>query len=457
MATEKPSYDALLSENQSLKKLVIELMERIKLLEKQAGKNSENSSKPPSTDVFSKKKIQNNRVISGKKTGGQKGHKGITLNLVPTEEASEVIYLPVTGTCQCGADMSETGAKQGYSRRQVWDIPELKPYIKEYQLEKKVCSCGCKHQASCEEAPNPIQYGVRLLAFSSYLQNQQLLPVARTQELLSDIFGFTQVSEQVILDSSKAAYDKLAEWESTQVKTLQTVPVLHADETGMRVNGVRDWGHVCCTDTLTLYQHHEKRGGKAHTAHQIIPEFKGVLVHDRYSSYNKHECLHSFCNAHLLRELKSLMEEKQAWATEMYVLLNELHQGIRDSAYLETEYPAILTRGFLVNPMPERINPKGKIKKTTARNLLECFRDKKTEILRFFYQENVPFDNNQAERDLRMFKLKQKISGCFRTELGARIFCRVRSLISTLKKQGKNVWNNLCHLFSNPTQFVTIG
>jgi transposase-like protein len=212
---------------------------------------------------------------------------------------------------------------------------------------------------------------------SCYLQNEQLLPIERTQSVLSDIFGFSQVSEGVILDSSWVCYQGLSDWEEQQKKALQGSEVLHVDETGFRVNGKRAWGHVCATDKLTL------------------------------------------------------------------------------AISLETHYQAIIAQGLLDNPIPKRINPKGKIKKTASLNLLECFRDHKTEIFRFFHQENAPFDYNLAERDLRMFKLKEKISTSFRTEKGAKIFCRVCSYISTLKKQGKTVWEYLCLFFDNKCIQIT--
>lgn len=461
MLEQLPTYAELLKENEELKSkisdlniVVFDLLLRVQALEKQLGKNSENSSKPPSTDGF-KKKIQNNREKTGKQTGGQVGHKGRTLRLVAESAVSELHYLAVSGICECGADVGLSGEVVGHERRQVWDIPDLRPFIREYQLERKKCSCGCVHKASCT-LPFSIQYGANIQALSCYLQNMQLLPVARTQELLHDIFGFEQISEGVILESSEVCYDALSEWEDRQKELLKAAPVLHADETGSQVCGKRDWVHVCSTDSLTLYQHHSKRGKDAHEAHEILPFFKGILMHDRYSSYNGYDCQHSFCNAHLLRELKALIEAGQIWAKDMYALINQVHQGLHCPVSLENEYQSILKQGLSDNPQPIRIHATGKIKKTDSLLLLECFRDKKTEIFRFFHQKDAPFDNNQAERDIRMFKLKQKISGCFRTEKGAKIFCRVRSYISTLKKQGKNVWENLCSIFRNPTLKVSI-
>lgn len=462
MLEHPPTYRELLQENIELKRkisdlntVVLELLVRVSELEKQLGKNSENSSKPPSTDGF-KKKPQNNREKTGKKPGGQVGHEGRTLRLVSESEVSELHYLKVIGICKCGADLCSSGEVVGRERRQVWDIPDLRPFIREYQLERKKCSCGCIHKAACDWAFS-VQYGANIQALTCYLQTMQLLPVARTQELLSDIFGFEQISEGVILESSEVCYDALSNWEISQKELLTVEPVLHTDETGCQMNGKREWMHVCSTESLTLYQHHAKRGKEAHQAHEILPFFKGILMHDRYSSYNGYDCTHSFCNAHLLRELKALIEAGQTWAKDMYALINQVHQGLYCAVSLENEYQVIIKQGLSDNPQPVRIHAKGKIKKTDSLLLLECFRDKKAEIFRFFHQKEAPFDNNLAERDIRMFKLKQKISGCFRTEKGAKIFCRVRSYISTLKKQGKNVWEKLCAIFNNPTCPVSTG
>ena len=241
----------------------------------------------------------------------------------------------------------------------------------------------------------------------------------------------------------------MAEWEEGQKEQLKAAAVLHGDETGAQVAGKRGWAHVGSTLTLTLYQYHSKRGREAHQAHEILPFFTGNFMHDRYSSYNNYDCAHSYCNAHLLRELKALIEEGQNWAKDLYALLNETYKGLHCAVSLQNAYQNALTLAQMDNPLPERTHPTGKIKKSESRLLYECFRDHYDKIFRFFHQPGSPFDNNLAERDIRMFKLKQKISGCFRTEKGAKIFCRIRSYISTLKKQGKNVWLNLCTIFDN--------
>lgn len=446
------TYEELVSENLALNCLVVELSSRIAILEKQLGKTSENSSKPPSSNGY-KKVAQNNRTKSGRKTGGQKGHIGHTLKFAEGDAISNLTYLAVEVVCNCGADLSNSGLVLGYERRQLWEIPPLSPLVSEYNIEKKLCSCGKEHKASCV-LPWSIQYGSNVYAASTYFQNRQYIPVGRTQEILSDLFGFHQISEGIVLVGSEIAYNRLSDWEAAQIPLLQQSEVLHTDETGMEVEGTRQWAHVCCTPERTLYQYHAKRGKEAHSSHRIIPAFKGVLIHDRYSSYTSYDCQHGLCNAHLFRDLKSLMQDKQQWAFEMYALMNEIYQGLHCSASLSRAYQKILDLGFMDNPPPIRTKGKGKIAKSESLNLLECFRDKKMDILRFFYQENVPFDNNLAERDLRMFKLKQKISGTFRTQKGAKYFCRITSFISTLKKQGRNVWEALCQLFQNNSQWA---
>ena len=452
MESKVPTYEELVAENLTLRALVVELTSRVLILEKQVGRTSENSSKPPSSNGY-KKVVQNNREKTERKTGGQKGHEGRTLKFAEGEAISSITYLPVLGICQCGIDLTEKGLVIGYERRQLWEIPPLHPLVREYNVEKKVCVCGKTHKAECDIAYS-IQYGSNVHAACSYFQNRQYIPVERTKEILSDIFGFSQLSESTVLAGGEIAYTRLEDWEAVQISLLQQAPVLNTDETGLEVEGTRQWGHVCCTPELTLYQYHPKRGKEAHEAHGILGTYKGVLVHDRYKSYTSYPCQHSLCNAHLLRDLKSLIEDKQEWAVEMYALINEIYQGLHCDISLNIAYQKILNLGFIANPPPIRTKAKGKIAKSDSLNLLECFRDDKQAILRFFYQENVPFDNNLAERDLRMFKLKQKISGTFRTTNGAKYFCRISSFISTLKKQGKNVWQNLCDLFQNTTQWA---
>jgi transposase len=464
------TYSELLLENQVQRELLLEqslvikdlnglvskLSARVLELEKQIGKTSENSSKPPSTDGF-KKVIQHNREKTDRKSGGQKGHKGHTLKYAEGESISELIYVAVAGTCDCGASLALSGKALSYERRQVINLPALIPYITEYQVEQKVCGCGKRHRAVCE-VPYHIQYGHTVQAAVGYFQTRQLIPVARTQEIMADIFSLTHISAGTVLSSSEIAFDRLADWEAQQIELLRQSAFMHVDETGLPVNGHLDWGHVCSTPEITLYQHHSKRGKAAHVAHGIIDHFEGVLVHDRYSSYNGYVCDHALCNAHLFRDLKSIIADKTpagAWAGEMYALINEIHQGLHSGVTLEVSYAKILAQGFATNPQPVRQEgQRGKIKKSESLNLLECYRDKKADILRFFYQKNVPFDNNLAERDLRMFKLKQKISGSFRTESGAKVFCRVASFIATLKKQGLNVWQNLCELYRNQQQWA---
>ena len=470
MKSSNPTYAELLLENQTLRELVVEqgrvigelnaviitLNSRIAELEKQRDKTSENSSKPPSSDGF-KKVIQNNRSKTDRPSGGQVGHKGHTLKYAEGDAVAECIYVAVTGDCTCGASLQETGDVVSYERRQVIDLPVLKAHITEYQVEKKVCTCGKVHRAACV-VPYTMQYGPTVQAAIGYFQNRQLIPVARTQEIMSDIFSLAHISAGTVLASSEIGFERLADWQAVQIAALRAAARINVDETGLPVNGHRDWGHVCSTDAITLYQYHAKRGKEAHVAHSIIADFKGVLVHDRYSSYSSYSCDHALCNAHLCRDLKSVIADNSplgAWASEMYALVNEAYQGLHCAASLNKTYDAIVLAGLALNPLPIRPpGVKGKLKKSDSLNLLECYRDKKDDILRFFYHEHVPFDNNLAERDLRMFKLKQKISGSFRTESGAKAFCRNASFIATLKKQGLNVWENLCNLYRHNQQWA---
>lgn len=454
-----PTYDDLLAEIMVLKAIISEqsflLSEQsVQLAEltKRLNKTSVNSSQPSSSNGF-KKVIQNNREKSIKKSGGQPEHEGTALSFASLTAVASVISLPVVGLCSCGLDLAVSGELLDVERRQVWDLPVLLPHITEYQLERKRCTCGLLHKPVCVDAPNSIQYGSRVRAFCTYATMNQLLPLARVKEFLGDVFGFSQLSEHIVLESHATCHERLSAWEANQIGLLKSSAVLHVDETGFEVEGKRQWGHVSSTTDLTLYQYHAKRGKDAHEAHDILPNFEGLLVHDRYSSYTSYACTHSLCNAHLLRNLKSVREDGQEWAAQMYVLLNQAHQKKIEATTLETTYQQILAIGAKDNPIPEKTGNKGKTAQTESLNLLQCFKECQSDILRFFYQEDAPFDNNLAERDLRMFKLKQKISGTFRTVAGAKAFCRIRSLISTLRKQGKNVWDNLCDIFATPKQY----
>ena len=450
-------YKALLSNlarlqeaNENLQKTVNEqnlkiqvLTKRIEELESQLHQNSQNSHRSPSTDAF-KKPIKNSREPSNKKQGGQKGHEGRTLKMV--ENPDKIVEHKVSGKCQCGRDLNEIGVER-IIRKQEFELPEKLIEVIEHQIEVKKCECGKLHYGECDLKGNT-QYGNKLKGFMTYLNQYQYIPYERLQEMMMDYFNIP-VGDGTIEASSELMYKNLEETEAFIKQELINSKVNHNDESGIRCEKKLKWGHSCSNDKYTHYSIQEKRGKEGIDAIGIMPEFKGISVHDRFSSYDKYGCEHSLCNAHLLRELKFLTEEfHKNWSLEMSDLLRLANKwknlGIlnkENQEEISNLYDKILKSGIEEEPPPQipKVKKRGRIAKGKSLLLFQAFQQRKDQILRFIYDEKVPFDNNQAERDIRMIKLKQKISGCFRTQHGADVFCRIRSYISTVRKQGLNV------------------
>ena len=433
---------------------IIELEERVKLLEDQINKNSRNSSKPPSTDTF--KKIKGQRKPSGKSVGGQKGHKGHTLEMA--ENPDHVIVHPVTKCESCGRSLCDTEAAS-YERRQVLDLPPIKVEVFEHQADRTICpNCGCLNKATFpKEVAYPVQYGTRLKSVAAYLNQYQLVPFERLSEIFIDLFSH-RLSQSTLIDINRACYDILEPVEEAIKRQLIASPVICLDETGMRIEGTRKWCHVVSTESLTYYAPHPSRGSKANEDMGILPVFSGTAMHDGWSSYFKFKCKHALCNSHHLRDLLFIHEEdKQNWAKDLIDQLISIKTAVdrRKPIYckldlaeindFEGRYDHIIERAKLENPPPIASNSqglikkRGKKKKTKAQNLLERLDKYRREALAFMYDFEVPFDNNLAERDIRMMKVQQKISGTFRSWEGARIFCRIRGYISTVKKNSISV------------------
>ena len=440
---KKSDYDFLLETIEELKKKVQILTSRIEELEGQLHQNSQNSHKPPSTDAF-KKPIKNSRELSDRKQGGQNGHEGRTLKMV--ENPDKIIEHKVIGNCHCGIDLNEIAVDR-IIRKQEFELPEKLVEVIEHRIEVKRCKCGKIHYGSCELKGN-VQYGSKLKGFMVYLNQYEYIPYDRLQELMMDYFDIP-VGDGTIESGSEFMYDNLESIESFIKQELIGSEVNHNDESGIRCEKKLKWAHSCSNDKYTHYSIQEKRGKEGIDAIGIMPEFKGVSVHDRFSSYDKYSCEHALCNAHLLRELKFLTEElHKNWSREMSDLLRLANtwknQGILNKTKQEeisSIYDKILKSGIEEEPPPQipLVKKRGRKSKSKSLLLYEAFKQRKDQILRFIHIEKVPFDNNQAERDIRMIKLKQKISGCFRTQHGADVFCRIRSYISTVRKQGMNV------------------
>ena len=401
---QKSEYEFLVNTLKELQQEVINLRGQVKELEGMLSKTSNNSHKPPSSDGY-QKGIKNNREKSDKKQGAQSGHEGKTLESVASPDY--VMVHKVIGKCECGKELEQLPLK-GLCRRQVFDIPEKLIEVTEHQIETKQCVCGKIHEAACE-VKGVTQYGVRMKALAVYLNQYQMVPYERVQELISDCFG-VRISDWVLDNSNQNCYTELEHTEEMVKNALVKSEVIHNDETGLRCNKKLQWVHVSSTDTYTHFSIQEKRGSAGMDAIGILPEFKGISVHDRFSSYDKYSCRHSFCNAHLLRELKYVHEElDKNWASEMsgvMVEANELKKqdGLNETTIqeIETKYSNVLNAGLEEEwYVPIQNGKRGRKAKPKSRLLFEAFRDNRTEILKFIHNTDVPFDNNLAERDIR--------------------------------------------------------
>jgi transposase len=438
--------------------------QRVQHLEERVAKDSHNSSKPPSSDGLSKPKPKSLRKRSGRPTGGQPGHAGRTLRMV--EKPDFIVSHPVNQCADCGSSL--TGQQPDrIERRQVFDLPEPKLEVTEHQAEIKTCACGCvNHAAFPPEVTAPVQYGLRVQSVAVYLKEYQLLPFERLAEIMRDLFACNTFSEGTLANLSAACSKRLEPIDEIIRAQVLAAEVAGFDETGMRAVGSLHWLHTASTRFLTWYFAHAKRGREAMDAAGVLPNFKGRAVHDFWGPYLKYDCDHAFCNSHLLRELIFLWEEQeQAWAKAMIDHLLAIKTAV-DTARLTGQsalpaadldcflagYLKIVETGYAQNPVPEVLDgSKRRRKQSKARNLLDRFRDHPDGILAFMRDFAVPFDNNQPERDLRMAKLRQKISGTFRSFDALVDFCRIRGYVSTARKNGLNALEALRRVFlGNP-------
>jgi transposase len=437
-------------------------LERIHELEGQLAKDSHNSSKPPSSDG-PRRKRRSQRQKSEKQTGGQPGHAG--RSLMQVERPDEVgRHRPmICGQCQ---QPLEGIAGQVKERRQVHDLPQVRLVVREHQVEE-VCCPVCQHMSvgsfpAGVEAP--VQYGPELRALGVYLHEYQLVPLGRVSELLGDLYG-CQVSEGTLVAWVELVAERLAPTVERIADWLSAGPLQHADETGMRIAGKRRWLHVNSTRFLTHLAWHAKRGRQALEDIGIWPRFRGRAMRDRWKSYDRYPCAHSICGAHLVRDCVYIYEqEQQPWAEEMADLLlsmaeaaEQWRQGGARAVPAEerdgwvAQYFELLASGFAAQPLPSAEDvPKqgGRRKQRPAKNLLDDLLRRAEQVLAFLDDLSIPFTNNQAERDLRMVKVQQKIAGTFRSEDGATAFCRIRSYLSTMRKQGHAMLAALAAVFA---------
>jgi transposase len=454
--TPEARITELEAENAALRERVEMLAAQVQELQARLAKDSHNSGKPPSSDGLARKpsRTKSLRKPSGKRPGGQLGHRGETLRLVAT---ADVVVEHRPAVCAgCRRELPPDAHVVLQERRQVQDLPPMRLVVTEHQALRVRCPVCQAVTAGTfpAEAPSRAQYGPRVRALTVYLVQAQFVPFGRVQQLLAELVGL-RLGRGTLVSWIQQAARTLEPVEEQLTTALRRARVLHSDETGVRRGGKLAWAHVASTSQLTHYAIHAQRGVAATDAIGILPAFQGVSVHDGFGSYRTYtQCRHALCNVHHLRELTFLEEEyQQAWAKDLKGLLREMRdatdqaraQGlaqvppaVRDP--LRTRYRELLATGLAANPPPatrRRPGQRGRLAQSPARNLLERLILDQEQVLAFLDDLGVPFDNNQAERDLRGLKVQQKVSGCFRSDAGAAAFARLRGYLATLRKQGQ--------------------
>lgn len=426
----------------------------IQMLVDRFNTNSSNSSLPPSTDKGRRGKDKKRRKKRGaKKAGGQEGHAGSTLEQY--DDPDEIIELSIDRrTLPTGIKFFHCESE----KRQVIDL-NLDFVVREYQAEVLVGDDGSRFVATFPaNITKAIQYGPSVKSFAVYMSQYQLVPYARVQEVFKDQFNL-KISQGSLSNFNREAFEKLEDFENDIINNLSNEDVLNADETGAKIENELAWIHVLATNKLTFYYPHPKRGREAMIEMGVIPDYGGVLVHDHWKPYLGYDCKHALCNAHHIRELQWVIDFKDhKWAKSMKRFLEILSIEVDESGGVLSDeiqkkkikrYREIIKKAKFECPkqIPTVGSGKRKVKQTKERNLLDRLCDFEDQVLLFMKNKKVPFTNNQAERDIRMVKVQQKVSGQFKSMNGAKYFCRIRSYLMTYKKRGHSPFDKLCSLF----------
>jgi transposase len=440
---------ALQSHIAQLELRVEHLQTRVAELEARLARDSTNSHQPPASDGWHKPPPRSLREKSGRKPGGQPGHAGRTLQPVPQPDRLVVHPLERCPCGRCGGCSLREQPVLEYEKRQVFELPEPALVVTEHRAEVKVCPVSGQWVRAefPAEARAPAQYGPRFQGLLVYLNQQHFVPSERLTQLCEDLYG-QPLSEGAVQAANERVAQHLSAFERSVADQLVQAALVHVDESGVRVAGKLHWLHVASTAQLTCYGIHPKRGRAALDELGIVPRCRNWVLHDHWPPYFTYpDCRHALCNQHLLRELKFLAQERQeAWAQNLKQYLQHCHQRRQKEGPLgPPQFRSVRTRFRALVRAGRQDHPRrtGRQRQSPAANLLDRLEAHEGSFLAFLSEPGVPFTNNQAEQDIRMLKVRQKISGGFRTPRGAQIFARIRSYLSTCRKQGRNLWTAL--------------
>lgn len=440
-----------------INEIVLKQQEEIIQLKAIIQKHSQNSNKPPSSDNPFKKKTKSLRKKGGK-AGGQNNHKGT--NLKQVNNPDEIIPCRIEGKCSCGKSLKKASLI-GIDKRQIFDLPEIQIKVTEYQADIVLCECGKNHTAQFPEfVKSKAGYGNTIKSLAVYLKHHGFLSYERIQEFFRDVLN-RNISQGTLVNFVNECAKNLQPFMDKIQKKMINEDLLHFDETGFRIEGSLHWLHCAGNSQYTMYHPHKNRGKKAMDSMGILPDFNGIAVHDHWDSYYLYtNCLHSLCNGHHLRELIYFEEQEEARASRLIGCLldarddKEKYTSIPPpgelTAYYKQRMRRIINTGLKSYPeIKKQGKTRGRQKQTPEHNLLMRLKNYLDDVLRFLYDNRVPFDNNSGERDIRMTKVQQKVSGTFRSFKGAESFCIIRGYISTLKKHGLSAFKGICAGFDN--------